>query len=96
MLNSTERECALTFLGYHTRDFNAQCRETNCTGARIITKITNHKTEVNQFRPQPLTQKEQKALTTYLRSHYVEFSVWLKTYELREKPFFDAVKRMGA
>ena len=96
MLNSTERECTLKFLGYHSREFSAKCLEGRCTSNRIITKITLHKTEANKFRPQPLTQKEQLALSGFLCAHYVEFSSWLKTYELGEKPYFDAVKRMGA
>lgn len=94
MLNSTERECVTKFLTYHSRDFYAVCLENGCMSQRINNKIEKHKTEINKFRATPLTAKEQSVLAGFLRRKLSEFSAWLKTYNLTEKAFFNALKGM--
>lgn len=93
MMNAKERECALSFLNYVAREFMVVCREYAVDAAAIKNRIAKHKAEINKFRAMPLTHRQQAVLSGFLRDQQY-FKTWLKTWEIDERQFYQALKSM--
>ncbi|EPC5509190.1 hypothetical protein ACR20V_004257 [Salmonella enterica] len=94
MLNTTERDCLLTFLGYNEREFLRACRDVGVKADVIKTKVSTHKTEANKYRPRPLTVREEGILSAFLRQLVSEFKSWCTAYEVDQAQLLNALKRM--
>ena|GEM_PF-6105410 len=94
MLNFSERECLVKFIGYHGRGFTMTCNGYSCCSTKIVSKLNKHKTANDNYREAKLTHQEQVVLTGFLRKNITEFRIWCGVYEVGDTSIFNALKRM--